>query len=144
MFGLLPQQLQAISLDSDSDSDGAYERLVSLDGDRLAELETTTAALRCVASCNAVLLSVSRAKHHQLCEGFATSLQGFEWAGRVAGYFGVSVYRQPEGKSMPKRRSKRQIRRYADPGKEDGTVYRCIGAGREGGRVCRCISVSPM
>ena len=41
---------------------------------------------------------------------------------------------------MPKRRSKRQIRRYADPGKEDGTVYRCIGAGREGGRVCRCIS----
>ena len=79
VFGLLPQQLQAISLESDSDSDGAYERLVSLEGDRLAELETTTAALRCVASCNAVLLSVSRAKHHQLCEGFATSLQGFEY-----------------------------------------------------------------
>ena len=69
VFGLLPQQLQA---ESDSDSDGAYERLVSLDAD-------STAALRCVASCNAVLLSVSHAKHHQLCEGFATSLQGFEY-----------------------------------------------------------------
>ena len=73
-------------------------------------------------------------------------------AGRVAGYVGVSVYRRCEGKSTPTRPSTRQIRRYADTPIRAGNtpirryagtpVRRYADPGREGVSVYRCIGVS--
>ena len=64
-------------------------------------------------------------------------------AGRVAGYVGVSVYRRCEGKSTPTRPSTRQIRRYADPGRNyaDTPIRRYADPGREGISVYRCGAV---